>query len=631
MLRKFQSEIKAIANRIANGEHIRYIYADVTQGGGKSSVAALLNSELPDYKICWVVPRDSLRLQGEASYADPDNKKRYGNTDYLRAAANEENPTRGMRGYITTYQSIIVAPELHKAEIESERYILILDECHHVSDPNSIECKNDDPSIAEEDKKGKAYYSAIAPLVERAKLIVFMSGSMERHENEKLAFIPYRSTQDGQLEAIDTSPREGWAFVEYRRPDAIDDGAVLGFTIVAHDGPVEWTDNGDGRHCRVDLLSRARKDQRSGALSASLEGDLAKDVIISAFEDWKATKASYPPAKMLVIARDIQTAKQYHDFIWELGASVRIVSDASSESGSEESKGDRKHVGIATSANSKEARRNIRHFRGELAPECNILVSVAMAYEGLDVPQITHVVCLTRYRSKPWIEQAITRCNRIDYGGLKKGFNKPSGRIFALSDAEMLDLISRIDNGVPKVIRHEIGSPENLFPKQAGISPATYTHICSKVTSFDLYVVDGTNEKRLRELRDKVKDNVAVYEEFIKALRGNATSTIDERRLSALGSLDAIFERLVETNKYTSSANPAKITPSEKEDALDRQIDELVSKRAGRNHRRKIRLLAFLKREYGESRLRTIEDRLRVIAYLQGRDASEASITEAAS
>jgi hypothetical protein len=37
-----------------------------------------------------------------------------------------------------------------------------------------------------------------------------------------------------------------------------------------------------------------------------------------------------------------------------------------------------------------------------------------MAYEGLDVKPITHIACLTRIRSKPWIEQMLARATRHD-------------------------------------------------------------------------------------------------------------------------------------------------------------------------------------------------------------------------
>jgi hypothetical protein len=58
----------------------------------------------------------------------------------------------------------------------------------------------------------------------------------------------------------------------------------------------------------------------------------------------------------------------------------------------------------------------IAAFRLRASP--SVLCTVAMAYEGLDAPEITHVACLTHIRSRPWLEQMIARATRVDpHGG----------------------------------------------------------------------------------------------------------------------------------------------------------------------------------------------------------------------
>ena len=47
-------------------------------------------------------------------------------------------------------------------------------------------------------------------------------------------------------------------------------------------------------------------------------------------------------------------------------------------------------------------------------PEPSILVTVAMAYEGLDVPEVAVVAALTHIRSRPWLEQMVARATRVD-------------------------------------------------------------------------------------------------------------------------------------------------------------------------------------------------------------------------
>ncbi len=49
-----------------------------------------------------------------------------------------------------------------------------------------------------------------------------------------------------------------------------------------------------------------------------------------------------------------------------------------------------------------------------LRSEPSILVTVAMAYEGLDVPEVAVVAALTHIRSRPWLEQMVARATRVD-------------------------------------------------------------------------------------------------------------------------------------------------------------------------------------------------------------------------
>jgi hypothetical protein len=49
-----------------------------------------------------------------------------------------------------------------------------------------------------------------------------------------------------------------------------------------------------------------------------------------------------------------------------------------------------------------------------LSPEPAILVTVAMAYEGLDAPEIAVIAALTHIRSRGWLEQMIARATRVD-------------------------------------------------------------------------------------------------------------------------------------------------------------------------------------------------------------------------
>src|SRR4051812_8379597 len=93
------------------------VLAAVTPGGGKSLLPVIAGAHLIRAgiveRICWVVPRDSLRLQAEEAFADPHWRKALNHNLTVRAAENEPDPSRGLAGYVTTYQAIAAAPALH--------------------------------------------------------------------------------------------------------------------------------------------------------------------------------------------------------------------------------------------------------------------------------------------------------------------------------------------------------------------------------------------------------------------------------------------------------------------------------------------------------------------------------------
>lgn len=611
MLRKFQKEIKQIGRRIRNGEPIRHIYAHITQGGGKSSVAALLSSELPNYKICWVVPRDSLRQQGEESFINPANKARYGNTGSLRAAKNEPNPSRDTNGYITTYQAIMHDKTLHQSEMEKADYILLLDECHHIPDPKTVN--------SEEGKSESANYDAIKPLVDRAKIVVYMTGSMERHLGEQLAFIPYKFTDLFQQQKdIDLSPREGWEFVTYSRLEALEEGAVLPFEFNASDGPVAFIDPKTKNERLIPHISRATEVDYSNVINAASAGFMAHEIITGAVESWMDYKRNkYPPAKLLIIAATIELAKVYQGWLREM----------------------RVNSMIATSDDTPAARRNILHFKGDAFPECDALVSVAMAYEGLDVVQITHVVCLTDKRSKPWIEQSATRCNRIDY----KRSGKDCGYIFTLSDRPMLDIASSINENRITSIVHLPGSPENLTARaEEGVGRTKAEHVNSKVTGMLTIEVDGSKEREIREIKNLFGNNPLIETEARKIFNNHAIVGADRKNtyidllnhhrqrgtldmdsyLAAMTRVATLFDR---AGDYLAAEPVVELpevvdkpfTPAQNEESLLRKIEALVKFKSGRNKNRKIKINKILKDKFGERSTLTESQLKEVVTWLE--------------
>jgi superfamily II DNA or RNA helicase len=359
-LRKHQRETVEVCREILEGKPIREIILSVTPGGGKSFIPVIIADNLIPAvaeKICWVVPRNSLKYQGEGEFCDP----RWNTDKRIRAADNGDDLSRGLAGYVTTYQAVGMNPLCHAKEFGRHKYILFLDEFHHIAE-------------------GSEWHQAIKPLVDSAALVILASGTLSRGDGQRIAFLGYANGEPF-LENLTTR-----RVITYSRSAAIADGAILPVRFNLVDGEAEWEEM-DG-HLNTSTLSG---EESAKALFTALRTEFANHLLEAAMTEWMTQLAWYQEARLLVVAPNIEIANAYYDFLVRVGHFVRI----------------------ATSDDTPQARKNIEDYkRGAF----QILVTVAMAYEGLNVPQISVICCLSHIRSVPWLEQCFARANRIAPG-----------------------------------------------------------------------------------------------------------------------------------------------------------------------------------------------------------------------
>ncbi|WP_442918988.1 DEAD/DEAH box helicase [Methylobacterium sp. WSM2598] len=406
-LRSHQRALAELVAAIAGGAaaEVTDILAAVTPGGGKSLLPVIAAARLiaagTVRRVVWVVPRDSLRLQAEEAFADPAWRAALGHALSVRAADNTPDPARGLSGYVTTYQAVAAAPSLHLAEMRRSDTLLVIDEVHHL------------PALGGEVPEGEAaaWSRALLPLFQHARLRLLLSGTLERADGRRILWLPYRDGEAGRAPVPDTAA-PGWAVIGYSRAQALAERAVLPVQFGALDGEASWLEGG-----RADGQARVGPHRLSGsaprattrpALFTALRTGFARALLHEAFLATRRLRAARRAArglgpgeaarglgKLLVVAPDQASAQSYLAMLRGWMPAGQAARDAR----------------IAVSSE-PEAHAALASFR--LAPEPAALVTVAMAYEGLDAPEVAVVAALTHIRSRPWLEQMIARATRVD-------------------------------------------------------------------------------------------------------------------------------------------------------------------------------------------------------------------------
>jgi len=304
-LRKHQEAFFNLCTEIRLNREIKKVIISATPGGGKSLIpviaAAKLIPSVAD-KICWVVPRLALQEQGERVFMDPFFREQLNHQHQVRASTNESNPSRGLSGYVTTYQAISQNSSLHAQVFTKNRYILVLDEPHHV------------------EAEG-IWHTALRPLVERAALVVLMSGTFERGSGNRIALLGY--TEDTEGEEPDLYDGPDTRVIEYTRADALADQAIIPMHFQYIDGRARWLAR-DGTEYEVDSLAEAGGDTKA-AIFTALHTDYANQLLSVCVDHWQHYKKFNARSKMLVVAPSIRKAKDYAKELDKMGLMTQIA------------------------------------------------------------------------------------------------------------------------------------------------------------------------------------------------------------------------------------------------------------------------------------------------------------------
>ena len=487
-LRKHQQAFYDICQKIG-GESDHEIICSCTPGAGKSALPLIAMRWLCQpyaRNLCWVVPRDNLRRQAEKGFVDPFMRELIGHSAEARAALNEPDPCRGTRGYITTFHSIAANPRHHWNVMNYGKWVLVLDEMHHLPADDAV------------------WTEALEPMLQRADIVIHMSGTLERGDEKPIAFLPYVEYRD-RLD-LDLTPTDRRHVIRYSRSDALLEGSICDIYFEIVQGTASWLDT-KGNLIEDQALGEASGKIASQALTAALKTEYAFEVIRQCAAHWQSHKKSvYPDAQMLVVAPNIKDAKRYLSELESMGIGAEI----------------------ATSDDSTDAKRAIKKLK---AGKLGCLVSVGMVAEGMDAPMVTHIAALTRIRSKPWIEQMIARANRLADG-------KHYGVVFCPDDPMMRDVINEMRLEQERLARPgSAQEAEEVATSGGGFRPEI-TPLSSSVVGTESAALSGPVAKPPKTASEKEMDfrkHVENRVRQISRMTGDRPRSINSKLKSRFG------------------------------------------------------------------------------------------------
>jgi superfamily II DNA or RNA helicase len=482
--RRHQAELDETIKAIIAGDlEASTIVCNVCPGGGKSllsliAAARLIEAGLID-KVCIIVPRLALKTQVAVNFLDDNFREFLGHTPArpvtkgnprsfeINEATNEPDPAKGtgIVGFVTTYHALIKdVSKIHEYEFKQHRYLIVLDEFHHSAFDTST-------------------HDSLVGILSLAKYRLLLTGTLERNDRKRISFLPYTRDPAGRESdyIVDTNnPACHW--IRYDVEEAKRDGALRDIEYVFIDGATSYL-NTEGR--KVD---REKLGADPSALFTALSTEFAQDLVGRCLEHWRDFRKKEPRSKLLIVCAGQEQARNISKYLDSLGQ--------------------KNHYAI--SDESQAARKHIAQFKGDKRPELHVLVTVGMAYEGLDVPSITHIACVTHIRSAPWIYQMLGRAWRFDRSS-KRHHKAQYGVAYLPNDDRMHATIEKLKLIMDKAHDPKLLEGSSAPPPREFISPISSSATTESAGNWDGETISEEEKRKLMRIADKHNVGLSLF------------------------------------------------------------------------------------------------------------------------
>lgn len=430
-----------IVNGVAGGDwpflvSPGFLIEEVVPGGGKSfnavmAASVLVGSGLFDAAV-WISPRLTLIDQAMEDFRSTSVGMRFaGKPISIFNPANlvphelPENPKTlfdpRKRVWVMPYQRLNGVAALLAQYAEKHRVLLILDEFQLLKD---IGGGQDDDMV---DPYG-SWYRVLGPIINTCLSKtgfggMILSGGLYRNDGKKLPNIRYRQGD----ESLGEDPKRMYAMsdVAYTLAMAQEDRCIIKLDMDFYDGEVSFRI--DDNPSVIQGLGSLDEQLYNQKLTHFLE---EPDVWQTIIRDMLESLDNYNPpgcgyhARYMVTSKSIEDATRHAEFLKAIGRNPLLIHSK---------------LNAAEQKNLQVFRKGNGSWDG--------LVSVAMGYIGLSIPDLSHMAYLSHYRSAAWINQAFHRITRADNNPRAPAYQNQLARFFMPNDPLMRERAQELMDG----------------------------------------------------------------------------------------------------------------------------------------------------------------------------------------
>lgn len=416
-LRKHQARAEELGDRIVAGmiTH-RHLTASVVPAGGKTLMAAIIadilfRAGLID-EVQYVVPNLSLLAQAKRKFRDIDRGITWMLADDFPSGVQGTFEKLGRHvGRPITYQKLANARHAKKAasRARDKRTLVVFDECHHL-------CVDDELS-ADDRSEVVQWIAGAKALGDAASFVLSMSGTLHRADGKRVPFVRYDESAEGDHKPAIVD-------IKYTRAEALEERAILRTDFKMFDGRSEYAELGTVYCDELSTVTgpRAAKSLKT-LLSQRSPGGYVDRFVDAALQHWEqyVTSTGHESAA-IVVCHSQKAAKDVFKLV-----QARFGSHTCG-------------IAISDQSNSKSK----AAIDGLTNGRIRILVTVKKAYEGLDVPHLTHLLYLHDTRnSYGFLDQVLGRPARVDLK-CHLTWEQQSAFVFCPNDGPMREYVAKM-------------------------------------------------------------------------------------------------------------------------------------------------------------------------------------------